>query len=172
MSSERAGLKNELSILVSPLSSLVPYQGSIIGAQEVKSTFTWVNFSVNFSSSSSFSVRYLQKTRGQSPRPTVHNLIFLKNFLSMIKYTYLRSGDFDFHRLKSFPNLKILKGKSVNWRFFQKHRASLHVLPSTILNIYGKFLQYNKICVSTIRRFQFSPTKVLSEFKNFESKNG
>ena len=81
--------------------------------------------------------------------------IFLKNFLSIMKYTYLRSGNFDFHRRKSFP---ISKVKTAIWRYFQKHGVSLHVLPSTIINIFEKNLQYDKIYVSIIWWLYFSPT--------------
>ena len=81
-------------------------------------------------------------------------------------------GDFKFHWQKSFPNSKISKVKTVNWRFFQKHSVSLHVLPSRLLNIFEKILQYNKIYVSRIERFQFSTTKVIYKFTNFESENG
>ena len=71
----------------------------------------------------------------------------LSEKISIIKYTYLGSRDFNFYRRKSFPNSIILKEKTVNWRFFQKHAFSIHVPPSTILNIFEKFLQYNEIYI-------------------------
>ena len=88
---------------------------------------------------------FFSKTCSQSPRPTVDNFEYFRNFFSLIKYMYLGSGDFNFHRRQSFPISKISQVNSGKWRYFRKHGVSLHVLLSTILNIFEKLLQYNEV---------------------------
>ena len=81
-----------------------------------------------------------------------------------MKSTYLRSGDFDFHRRKCFPNAKIAKVKRLINPIFKNIRK--------ILIFFEKNLQYNIIYISTVWRFYFSPAKVISKLEHFESENG
>ena len=90
----------------------------------------------------------------------------MKNFFSIIKFTYLLSGDFNFHRRKSFPNSKIIsKVITTNWRYFLKHGVSRDVLPSTILNIFENFLEFNE-SPWQIRKFRKWKWLIDGIFKN------
>ena len=83
-----------------------------------------------------------------------HFLLFLKYFSSIINITYLRSGNFIFHRWKIALNSKILKVNMANWQDLIKTWCqSPH---PTVHNL--KYFQHKKY-VFTIGRFYFSPTK-------------